>query len=44
LLREMDEREAFLAHLMEDGTSSIPAVNAAIERYYAEEIRPRPRG
>ena len=44
LLREMDEREAFLAHLVEDGTSSIPAVNAAIERYYAEEIRPRPRG
>jgi hypothetical protein len=42
LLREMDEREAFLAHLLEDGTSSIPAVNAAIERYYAEEIRPRP--
>jgi hypothetical protein len=44
LLREMDGREAFLARLVEDGTTSIPAVNAAIERYYAEEIRPRPSG
>jgi hypothetical protein len=44
LLREMDKREAFLAGLVEDGTSSIPAVNAAIERFYAEEIRARPSG
>lgn len=44
LLREMDKREAFLARLMKDRTSSIRAVNAAIERFYAEEIRPRPDG
>jgi hypothetical protein len=44
LLREMGKREASLARLMKDGTSSIPAVNAAIERFYAEEIRPRPDG
>jgi hypothetical protein len=44
LLREIDRREAFLAGLMKDGTSSIPAVNAAIEGYYAEEIRRRPPG
>jgi len=41
LLREMEEREAFLTRLMKDATSSIPAVNAAIERFYAEEIKPR---
>jgi hypothetical protein len=41
LLSEMDKREAFLARLLENGMSSIPAVNAAIERFYAEEIRPR---
>ncbi len=41
LLSEMDKREAFLARLLENGTSSIPEVNAAIERFYAEEIRPR---
>jgi len=44
LLREMGKREASLARLMKDGTSSIPAVNAAIERFYAEEIRPRRSG
>jgi type IV secretory pathway ATPase VirB11/archaellum biosynthesis ATPase len=44
LLREMEQREAFLARLMKDGTSSIQAVNAAIERFYAEEIRPRRSG
>jgi hypothetical protein len=44
LLREMEQREAFLARLMKDGTTSIPAVNAAIERFYAEEIRPRRSG
>ncbi len=44
LIREMDRREAFLSRLMKDGTSSIPAVNAAIERFYAEEISPRRSG
>jgi len=44
LLREMGKREAFLARLMKDGTSSIPAVDAAIERFYAEEIRARRSG
>lgn len=44
LLREVDKREAFLAGLVKDGTSSIPAVNAAIERFYAEQIRARPSG
>jgi hypothetical protein len=42
--QEMGKREAFLAGLMKDGTSSIPAVNAAIERFYAEEISPRRSG
>ncbi len=41
LLSEMDKREAFLARLLENGMSSIPEVNAAIERFYVEEIRPR---
>jgi hypothetical protein len=40
----MEKREAFLAGLMKDGTSSIPTVNAAIERFYAEEIRARRSG
>jgi type IV secretory pathway ATPase VirB11/archaellum biosynthesis ATPase len=44
LLREMDRREAFLSRLLKNGTSSIRAVNAAIERFYAEEIRARPSG
>jgi len=44
LLSEMDKREAFLTRLVENGMSSIPEVNAAIERFYAEEIRPRPDG
>ena len=41
LLGEMEKREAFLSRLIENGMSSIPEVNAAIERFYAEEIRPR---
>ncbi len=41
LLNEMDKREAFLARLLENDMSSIPEVNAAIERFYVEEIRPR---
>ncbi len=41
LLGEMEKREAFLSRLIENRLSSIPEVNAAIERFYAEEIRPR---
>ena len=41
LLSEMGKREAFLARLLENGTSSIPEVNTAIERFYGEVIRPR---
>ena len=41
LLSEMDKREAFLTRLVENGMSSIPEANAAIERFYVEEIRPR---
>ena len=37
----MENREAFLRRLMENGMSSIEEVTAAIERFYAEEIRPR---
>jgi hypothetical protein len=44
LLREVDKREAFMARLMGDGTSSIPAVNAAIDRFYGEEIKLRRSG
>jgi type IV secretory pathway ATPase VirB11/archaellum biosynthesis ATPase len=39
---EIDRREAFLSRLVRDGASSIPEVNAAIERFYVEEIRRRP--
>src|SRR3972149_6036449 len=41
LLGEIDSREAFFARLIGDGMSSIREVNAAIERFYAEKIRPR---
>jgi hypothetical protein len=41
LLAEIDRREAFFERLMANGTSSIAEVNAAIERFYTEEIRPR---
>jgi hypothetical protein len=44
LTAEIDRREAFLSRLVNDGASSIPEVNAAIERFYAEEIRPRRSG
>jgi hypothetical protein len=44
LRAELDRREAFLSRLVNDGASSIPEVNAAIERFYAEEIRPRRSG
>ncbi len=40
LLGEIDRREAFFARLMANGMSSIREVNAAIERFYAEKIRP----
>ncbi len=42
--QEIGKREAFLASLMKNGTFSIRAVNAAIERFYGEEIRPRRSG
>jgi hypothetical protein len=42
LTAEIDRREAYLSRLLRDGASSIPEVNAAIERFYVEEIRPRP--
>lgn len=41
LAAEMHRREAFLNALLENDTASIPEVNAAIERFYEEEIRPR---
>jgi len=44
LLAEIAHREAFFQRLLANGTASIPEVNAAIERFYAEEIRPRPDG
>jgi hypothetical protein len=40
---ELDEREAFLTGLLNAGTSSIPQVNSAIESYYEDVIRPRPK-
>ncbi len=40
LSSEMGKREALLERLVKNGLSSIPEVNAAIERFYAEEIRP----
>jgi len=44
LLGEIDRREEFFQRLLANGTVSIPETNAAIERFYAEEIRPRPDG
>jgi type IV secretory pathway ATPase VirB11/archaellum biosynthesis ATPase len=44
LLAEIERREAFFQRLLAKGTSSIPEVNAAIERFYAAEVRPRPDG
>ncbi len=38
LMDEVDRRAEFLNRLMEEGTSSIPEVNAAIERFYEAEI------
>jgi hypothetical protein len=42
LASEVERRESFLERLLRDGESSIPEVNAAIERFYVDEIRPRP--
>jgi hypothetical protein len=42
LLAEIDRREVFFQRLLANGAASIPEVNAAIERFYADEIRPRP--
>jgi hypothetical protein len=44
LLAEIERREGFFQRLLANGTASIPEVNAAIERFYAEEIRPRQGG
>ncbi|MDP2675664.1 MAG: hypothetical protein Q8Q00_12305 [Dehalococcoidia bacterium] len=44
LLDEIERREAFFQRLLANDAASIPEVNAAIERFYAEEIRPRPDG
>ena len=44
LLAEIERREAFFQRLLANGTASIREVNAAIERFYAAEVRPRPDG
>jgi hypothetical protein len=41
LTEEMAKREEFLSRLVKTGLSDIPDVNAAIRRYYAEEIKSR---
>jgi hypothetical protein len=43
LTAELDKREAFLGTLVSTGVTAIPEVNAAIESFYVEEIRPRPQ-
>jgi hypothetical protein len=40
LSSEIGKREVFLERLVKNGRSSIPEVTAAIERFYAEEVRP----
>jgi hypothetical protein len=40
---DLEKREGFLTTLLNTGVSSIPEVNAAIEGFYEEVIRPRPR-
>ena len=44
LLAGIERREAFFQRLLANGTASIPEVNAAIELFYAAEVRPRPDG
>ena len=43
LNEELEKRERFLTTLLNTGISSIPEVNAAIEGFYEEAIRPRPK-
>jgi len=40
---ELEKREAFLSTLVSTGVTAIPEVNAAIESFYDEAIRPRPQ-
>jgi len=40
---ELDKREGFLTTLLNTGVSSIPEVNTAIEGFYEQLIRPRPK-
>lgn len=40
---ELEKRAGFLTTLLKTGVSSIPEVNAAIEGFYEEVIRPRPK-
>jgi len=42
LTAELERREAFLGRLISTGVTAIPEVNAAIESFYKEAIRPRP--
>lgn len=42
LTAELERREAFLENLISTGVTRIPEVNAAIESFYEEAIRPRP--
>jgi len=43
LTAELERREAFLGNLISTGVTAIPEVNAAIESFYHEAIRPRPQ-
>ena len=43
LAEEVEKREAFLSTLVSTGVTAIPEVNAAIESFYEESIRPRPQ-
>jgi len=40
---ELEKREAFLVSLVSTGVTAIPEVNAAIEGFYEESIKPRPK-
>ncbi len=40
---ELNKREGFLTALLNTGVSSIPEVNGAIEGFYKELIKPRPK-
>jgi hypothetical protein len=40
---ELGRREAFLENLVAAGVRAIPEVNAAIEAFYEEAVRPRPQ-